>query len=176
MLKCCLLLAALLVPCMAQQIRVPNVEAQRGAMKKLSFLVGRWSGEAWMLRGSGDPIEMKQTEEAEYKLNGLILTIEGVGRTKSNDKLVLQAFGIISYDDEAGCYRMRAFNDGRFLETELKLADDGNGASWGFAFGTIKTHSVLRMNEKGDWTELAEITFGSEPPRKLLELRVSREK
>lgn len=167
---------ALLVPCMAQQIRIPNVEAQRAAMKKLSFLVGKWSGEARMLRGSGEPIEMKQTEEAEYKLDGLILTIEGVGRTKSDDRPVLQAFGVISYDDEAGCYRMRAFNDGRFLETELKLAEDGNGATWGFTFGSIKTHSALRMTEKGEWTELAEITFGSEPPRKLLDLRVSREK
>jgi hypothetical protein len=32
---------------------------------------------------------------------------------------------------------------------------------------------VLRMNEKGDWTELAEITIGSQPPRILMELRVS---
>jgi hypothetical protein len=55
---------------MAQQIRMPNAEVQRAAMRKLSFLVGKWSGEARMLRGPGEPIEMKQTEEAEYKLDG----------------------------------------------------------------------------------------------------------
>src|SRR5499427_10118208 len=107
MLKSCLLIPMLLVPCMVQQVRIPNVEVQRAAMKKLSFLVGKWSGEACMLRGPGAPIEMKQTEEAEYKLDGLILTIEGVGRTKSDDRPVLQAFGVISYDDENGSYRMR---------------------------------------------------------------------
>lgn len=161
---------------MAQQIRMPDVEAQRTAMRKLSFLVGKWSGEAWMFGGSGEPIEMKQSEEAEYKLDGLILTIEGVGRTKSDDRPVLEAFAVISYDDENGSYRMRAFNAGRYLETDLKLADDGKGATWGFTFGSIKTSSVLRINDQGEWTEQAEITFAAEPARKLLELRVRRQR
>src|SRR5215469_18079416 len=104
---------------MAQQIRMPNVEAQRAAMRKLSFLAGKWSGEARMLRGPGEPLEMKQTEEAEYKLDGLILTIEGVGRTKSDGRPNLQAFAVISYDDETRTFRMRAFNCGRFLESEV---------------------------------------------------------
>jgi hypothetical protein len=161
---------------MAQQIRMPDVEAQRTAMRKLSFLVGKWSGEARMLGGSGEPIKMKQSEEAEYKLDGLILTIEGVGRKKSDDRPVLEAFAVISYDDENGSYRMRAFNAGRYLETDLKLADDGKGATWGFTFGSIKTSSVLRINDQGEWTEQAEITFAAEPARKLLELSVRRQR
>ena len=51
--------------------RMPDVEAQRTAMKKLGFL----------------------------------------------------GLGLISFDDETGTYRMRAFNDGRWLETEVKLED-----------------------------------------------------
>ena len=161
---------------MAEQIRMPDVEAQRTAMSKLSFLVGKWSGEARMLGGSGEVIEMKQSEAAEYKLDGLILTVEGVGRTKFGDRPMLEAFAVISYDDENGSYRMRAFNDGRYLEAGLKLADDGKGATWGFAFGSIKTSSVLRINDKGEWTEQAEITFGAEPARKLLELSVRHQR
>ncbi len=176
MLRSFLVCAALLVPCMAQQTRVPDIESQRTAMKKLSFLIGKWSGEARILRGSGEALELLQTEEAQYKLGGLILTIEGVGRNKSDGKVALQAFGIVSYDDEAGAYRMRAYNDGRFLETELQLADDGNGAVWGFALGEIKSHSVLRISEKGEWTELTEITVGAQPPRKFMELKVSPQK
>lgn len=168
--------ALLLVPCMAQQLRVPDLESQRAAMKKLSFLIGKWSGEARIQRASGEAVELIQTEEAQYKLNGLILTIEGIGRSKSDGKAALQAFGIVSYDDEAGAYRMRAYNDGRYLETELKLADDKKGAVWGFALGEIKTHSVLRINEKGEWTEVAEITRGTEPPRKFMELAVRPQK
>lgn len=71
---------------------------------------------------------------------------------------------------------MRAFNDGRYLETELKLAEDGHGITWGFALGEIKTSSMLRINEVGDWTELTEITIGTQPPRNYMELRVSRQK
>jgi len=40
--------------------------------------------------------------------------------------------------------------------------------------GEVKTSSVLRMNEKGEWTELTNITIGSQPPRKFMELSVSR--
>jgi len=141
-------------------------------MKKLGFLVGKWAGEARLSRGPGEPVVLLQTEEAQYKLDGLILEIEGMGRTKANDKPILQALGIISFDDEAGKYHMRAFNDGRFLETDVKLLEDGKSLTWGFALGSIRTSSVLRINEKGEWTELHEITIDSQPPRELMELTV----
>ena len=157
---------------MAHLPRVPDLNAQRTSMKALGFLVGKWYGEARLLRGPGEWVELHQSEEAQYKLDGLILVIEGVGRTKSDGHSLLQALGIISFDDESGTYRMRAFNDGRFLETEVRLLDHDKSLSWGFVLGQITTKSVLRINESGEWTELAEITIGSEPPKKLLELTV----
>ena len=161
---------------MAQLPRVPDLEAQREAMKKLGFLVGKWAGEARLLRGPAESVELLQTEEAKYKLDGLILVIEGIGRTKSGGQPLLQAFGIISYDDESETYRLRAFNDGRFLETQTKLLEEGKGMTWGFAMGEIRTNSVLRINERGEWTELAEISIGSQPSKKLLELTVRQQK
>jgi len=161
---------------MAQSTRAPDIEAQRAALKKLDFLVGKWFGYARVLRGPGEPLELVQTEEAQYKLDGLILIIEGIGRSKADGKLALQALGIISYDDEAGTYHMRAYNDGRYLETDLKLSGDGKGITWGFTLGEIKTSSMLRINEKGEWTELTEIAVGSQPARKMMELTVSRQK
>jgi len=35
---------------------------------------------------------------------------------------------------------------------------------------------VLRINEKSEWTERTEIAMGSQPPRRFMELRVSRQK
>jgi hypothetical protein len=122
-------------------------------------------------RGSGEPLELIQTDEAQYMLDGLLLMIEGVGRTKTDGKLALQALGMISYDDENGAHRMRAYNDGRWLETEIKLVEGGKGIAWGFSLGEIKTSSMLRINENGEWTELAD-TIGSQPPRKFMELVV----
>jgi hypothetical protein len=160
---------------MTQLPRTPDLNAQRAAMKKLCFLAGKWVGKARLLRGPGEPLVLVQTEEAQFRLDGLILEIAGIGRTKTDNKPVLQALGIISFDDETSTYHMRAFNDGRFLETEVKLHEDGKGLTWGFALGPVRTSSVLRINEKGEWTELAEITIDSQPARKLLELTVRRQ-
>jgi len=159
---------------MAQAPQTPNIEAQRAAMKRLDFLVGEWSGQASAARGPGLVVELEQSEVAQFKLDGLVLMIEGVGRTKSDGKLALQALGLISFDDASGAYRMRAYNDGRWLETDVKLLEDGKGLSWGFSLEEISTKSVLRINEKGEWTELAEITVGARASQKLMELVVRR--
>ena len=102
--------------------------------------------------------------------------MEGIGRAKSDGQVLLQALAIISYDDEGGTYHLRAFNDGRFLETQMNLLEDGKGITWAFALGEVRTSSVLRINEHGEWTESAEVSLASQPPRKLLELTVSPQK
>ncbi len=151
-----------------------DLEAQRAAMAKLGFLVGKWEGELRAYRGSEHPAVFQMTEDASWRLDGLILLMEGVGREPSSGKPALQAFGFICYDDAAQAYRMRAFNDGRFLESEAHLADDGKGLSWGFAVEHVRTRAVLRINERGEWTEEHDITIGEQPARKLMELVVRR--
>jgi len=79
---------------------------------------------------------------------------------------------LITFDDAAGTYRMRAFNDGRWLETAVRLLDDGKSLSWGFSLGTISTKSILHINEKGEWTEHTEVTVGDKPPQTLIKLTV----
>ena len=160
---------------MAQPRQADKVQTQRRAMSKLQFLVGTWSGHAHIWREPGSSIELIQTEQATYKLDGLILTIEGIGKSKSDGRVALQAFGLISYDDEAGIYRMRAFNDGRWLESEVSLTNSGQGIHWGFAFGRIKTDSTLHIDENGEWTEVHEAVVGSEPGRKFMEVAVKRQ-
>lgn len=159
------------MPAMSQTPRMPNTETQREAMKKLSFLIGSWRGEARLFRGTA-PVELIQTEVAQYKLDGLILMIEGVGQTKSDGKSALQALGVLSYDDAAGAYHMRAFNDGRWLETDVKLAESGKGLTWGFVLGEFRIKSSLQISESGEWTEFHEITVGAGTPRKLMEVAV----
>jgi len=58
-----------------------------------------------LLRGATEAVKLVQTEEAQYKLDGLILMIYGFGRTKTGGQPVLQTLGIISYDDENATYR-----------------------------------------------------------------------
>jgi hypothetical protein len=56
--------------------------------------------------------------------------IEGTGPNKTDGKPVFRALGIVSYDEAAGQYRMRAYNDGRYMEVELKLPESGKGFTW----------------------------------------------
>jgi len=158
---------------LTQVPRTPDLAAQRAAMRKLEFLVGHWSGEASIFRGGVKNVELRQTEHAEYKLDGLLLLIEGVGRNKADGEVVLQALGIVSYDDETLTFHMRAYNDGRYLETAVEMAPGGRELKWGFSWGEIQTHSVLRLNDLGQWTELHEVTVGAQPARKLMEVIVS---
>jgi len=71
---------------------------------------------------------------------------------------------------------MRAYNDGRWLETEVRLAQGGQGISRGFSLGEFRTNSRLTINEQGEWTEFTELTIGSQAPKKLLELAVRPER
>jgi hypothetical protein len=145
-------------------------------MSKLGFLIGKWSGEARVLRGPDQWIDLQQTEEAQFKLDGLVLMIEGIGRTKSDGTTVLQALGIISYDDDSKTYHMRAFNDGRFLETEVTLFAADRQLTWGFALGDIKTNSIMQITETGEWTETHHLAIGTQTAKRLMEVAVRRQK
>jgi hypothetical protein len=160
--------------CLGQSPRTPDIVAQHAAMQKLSFLAGKWTGSARIFRSGNQALELVQSERVQYRLDGLILEIEGVGRAKSDAKPALQALGIISYDDQRHTYHFRAFNDGRWLESDITLAEDGRGIRWGFTIGDLHTGSVLRITENGRWSEEHRITIGTAPARKLMEVDVRR--
>ncbi|WP_263381228.1 hypothetical protein [Granulicella arctica] len=144
-----------------QPLHQPDLEKQRAAMEKLDFLIGTWFGESHVQRGAGDPTTLAQTEEVRYKLDGLLLVIGGMGRTQEDQTPVLQALGIISYDDATGSYRIRTWNDGRYLESDVQLLGDGRSLRWGFGVGEIRSSSLLQIDKEGQWTEIAELMIGS---------------
>jgi hypothetical protein len=75
------LLIGLAAACHGQQ--PPNVAAQRAAMKKLEFLAGKWSGKASVMRGPGAAMRVTQTQDVQFKLDGLVMLVEGTGRNAS---------------------------------------------------------------------------------------------
>jgi hypothetical protein len=149
----------------------PDLEAQKEAMKKLSFLAGKWVGEATATMGPQGPIKMQQTEDVQYRLDGLVLLIEGTGRD-SQDKVVFNALATVSYDEAAKQYRIRAYNRGRYLDTELKVGD--REFEWGYQAGTAKIINKMKLGESGEWTEVGEVTLPNQPPRKFVEFTVKK--
>jgi hypothetical protein len=163
----CVLLAAV---CLGQ--RQPDVAAQRAAMKKLEFLAGKWSGDASVVRGPGGPLKVVQTEDVHYKMDGLIMLVEGTGRNAAG-QIVFRALATISYDDTASTYRFRAYSDGHYLDTELTVTP--RGFAWGYTAGSVKVSNTMRLDDKGQWVETTEAIAGSSPPRRSVEMTLQRQ-
>jgi hypothetical protein len=152
------LLALSPLVCLAQ---APSVEAQKEAMKKISFLTGKWSGDATVQRGPGGPLKIRQSEDIQYRLDGLVMVIEGTGRDADSGKVLFQAFAVVSYDDAKKQYRIRAYNEGRQVETQLEVS--GRGFAWGFASGPATIKNTMRLNEKDEWDESTTVKMGDRP-------------
>jgi hypothetical protein len=151
----------------AQQPASNSADAQREAMRKLSFLAGHWSGTVSVARGPGEPLHLAQTEDVEYKLDGLVLLIEGKS-TGADGKVAFSALATISYDDASHTYHFRAYNDGHYLDTELSAPT--NGFSWSFTAGTAHIVNAMHLTGKGEWDEVTEVTVGSNPPHRSVEM------
>jgi hypothetical protein len=151
----------------------PNVAAQREAMKKLAFLLGTWTGDASTMRPN-QSIKVKQTEQVSYKLDGLVLLIEVTGRNPDSGDIVFRALATVSYDDGAGVYHFRAYNDGSYLDTELKVPE--NGFEWGIQNGPAQMKFVMKLNDKGEWVETGNATVGNNPAQKFFDMTVRKQK
>ena len=151
----------------------PNVKAQGEAMKKLVFLVGTWTGDAATVRPN-QKIKVKQTEAVSYKLDGLVLLIEGTGRNPERGEVMFRALATVSYDDAAGVYHFRAYNDGSYLDTELKVPD--RGFEWGYKAGPAQIAFAMKLNGTGDWVETGDATVGNTPAQRFFDMTVRKRK
>lgn len=149
-----------------------SVAAQREAMKKLTFLAGRWTGPVSIWRGPGEPLKLTQTENVQYKLDGLVLLIEGKS-VGPDDKAQFEALATISYDDAAHVYRFRAYNDGHYIDTELTVNPDG--FAWGFNAGPATIQNTMHLTTKGEWQETTDVAFGSNPPHRSVEMMLQHQ-
>lgn len=150
-----------------QQPASSSTDTQREAMRKLSFLAGHWSGPVTVVRGPGDPIHATQTEEVQYKLDGLVLLIEGKS-TSADGKVLFSALATVSYDDATHTYRFRAYNDGHYLDTELTAP--ANGFFWSFMAGPAHIVNTMQLTGKGEWNEVTEVTVANNPPHRAVEM------
>jgi hypothetical protein len=165
-----LMLVAFALPLAAQQTQMTNAQLQREAMQKLAFLVGRWSGPVTITRGA-EPLHLTQTENVQFKLDDLVLLIEGQS-TGADGKAQFQALATVAYDDASHSYRIRAYNGGRYLDTEFALQVDG--FSWGFTAGPAKIQNTMHLTAKGEWRETTDVAFGSNPPQRSVEMLLER--
>ena len=169
-----------LVAAFAVNAQAPPGSAEREAMKKLAFLAGKWSGDATVQVGADASIKLKQTEDVQFKLDGIVLLVEGtgVGRPPKTDKegVVFNALATINYDVEAKKYRMRAINmEGQAVEPDVTVTE--NGIVWEFTPPKSKVRIRYTANVTRDsWVETGEVTLDGKSWRKFLEMNLKRVK
>jgi hypothetical protein len=156
----------------AQQPASSSVDVQRTAMRKLSFLAGRWSGPVTIVRGPGEPLRLTQTEDVRYELDGLVLLVEGRS-TSADGKVLFSALATIAYDDAARVYRFRAYNDGQYIDTELTVPADG--FSWSYDAGPAHVVNTMHLSGNGDWNEVTAVAVAGNPPRRSVEMLLHRQ-
>jgi hypothetical protein len=169
------LLAAFMIsfslPLAAQQPLSNSADAERDAMRKLSFLAGHWSGPVTIARGPGEPLHLTQTEDVEYKLDGFVLLIEGKS-TSADGKVLFSALATIAYDNASHTYRFRAYNNGHYLDTELSVPT--TGFSWSFTAGPAHIVNTMHVTSKGEWDEVTDVTVGGNPSHRSLDMLLQR--
>jgi hypothetical protein len=156
----------------------PSTDAQRVAMKKLDFLVGQWKGEGWSEFVPGQRRTFKGTETVQSKLDGLLLTVDGLHRGqvggKGEEVVVHNAFGLISYDDKAKQYRLEAFTArGSREDTEAKVTE--GQLVWGIKIPQLgDIRYTVKLDDKGRWFEIGEMSKDGKEWRKCFEMTLEK--
>lgn len=109
----------------------PAIAAQVEGMRKLGFMVGRWEGDGYQLRGPGQRVDFHQTEDVRLQLSGELMTVTGNGTVPGKPEAPsFSAFAVTTFDPATGTYRWEAFSQGSRVDTVLTVGD--NQWTWGF--------------------------------------------
>lgn len=135
-MKLSFLIAAVLtliqLACPAQNIE--GVDSLK-SLEQLSFMRGTWKGSGWIMKGK-ERKEFIQNEIINPRIDNTILVIDGIGFDKessnSEKKIIHNAFGIISYNENMNSMTMLSFSTtGKKMENEINLIGDKK-LEWSF--------------------------------------------
>ena len=171
----CLALAAVLlaapVAVQAQMPVSPNgTEAQRAAIDRLDMLDGEWRGEA-TIHGPGGTATLTQTERVGSMLGGSIKVIEGRGYA-ADGSTRFNAMATVSWDTRAGRYGFRSYAQGYSGDYAFEVTDDG--FRWETPAGPNAKIQYVAVVRDGTWHEVGTFVAEGQPPRQMIEMRLTR--
>ena len=180
MLRSALIAGALsVVSAPAGLAQAPVPEEARAAMEPLAWLAGNWAGEATITDRGGTRV-LHQSEEVRQALEGSLRVVDGTGRELASGgelgEVAFRAFAVMSAGDEAGRYRVAAWQSGRFVDARAEV-DEGGTLTWGFATpdgGEVRY--VIRQPEPDVWHETGAFRrSGEDTWRRFIEMTLRRE-
>lgn len=169
-----LLLSLVSLPLAAQDLK-----AQREAMKKMDFMVGKWKGEGWVEMPGAKRETFTQTEHVQKRLDGLALLVEGHGTApgpgKDEEITTFRAIALLSYDEEKGSYRFASStSQGRHGNNEGRLVD--GGWEWFYPVPQVngRVRYTIKLTDKGEWHEVGEFSRDEKTWRKFHEMTLKK--
>lgn len=155
--------------------QAPDPAVAQAALARLDFMVGRWRGEAWQIRGS-ERVQTQMLETVERKLGGAVLLVEGRGTIAApgaEDRVVHHALGVISFDSRTGKYTMRSYlATGQSGDFDLTLVDGGVSWTREAPGGRVRNTAHFTENE---WHEIGEFSSDGTAWRQIMEFRLKRQ-
>lgn len=155
--------------------QAPDPAAAQAALARLDFMVGRWQGEAWQLRGT-ERVHTQMLEIVERKLGGAVLLVEGRGTIAAagaGARVVHHALGVISFEPSTGKYTLRSYlATGQAGDFELTLVD--GGVMWTRNVGGGRVRNTARFTES-EWHEIGEYSRDGAGWTQIMELRLRRQ-
>lgn len=164
--------------CVGQDLaaQAPDPAAVQAAIARLEFMVGRWRGEAWQLRGN-ERVQTQMVETVDRKLDGAVLLVEGRGTIAAPgapERVVHHALGVISYDPRSGTYTLRSYlANGQSGDFVLTLID--GGVSWTREVPGGRIRNTARFTGT-EWHEVGEYSADGTSWTRVMELRLTRER
>lgn len=149
-----------------------TTELQRGEMKKLERLAGRWKGAGWIMQGK-EKFTFAGTETVQKKLDGLALLVEGDYKTPQG-KVIHETLAVIFFDNKAKDFRFKTYlANGSSGDHQFNVVE--NGWQWGFTFptGAIRYHIKI---ENDQWIEIGERSSDGKEWTKFFEMTLDKVK
>lgn len=170
MIVCCLALTSTAL--LAQR---PDFSAQcKKEMQKLAYLVGDWKGQA-VTRTQAGELKLEQTEHIEWKMDGVLLSIEGIG--KDQGKIAFHAMAMVNYDVAQQQFKFKSYvKEGYTTDAYFKIIEE-NKFEWGFDIpaGGKSRYFITLDPAKKTWTEIGEYSRDGSQWMKFIELNLNKQ-
>ena len=135
--------------------------------KDLSFMIGTWKGEGWILGKDRKIKKFSQSEKIQPKADNSALMVDGIGYAidgngKITDKIIHNAFGVISFNNERKHITMLAFSkvSGRMESNLIPLGTiNEKKIQWTYVDSKrgFKVRFTEDFSDKNLWIEIGEI-------------------
>ncbi len=163
-------------------IRQESADSLIKDISRLRVMEGTWQGEGWIMDASGHKKRFHQTEVIKSKVNGNVLTIDGLGYAMEDsgitDRVIHDVVGIISINPESGNATIFSIleNQGR---SEVALYEVEGKDIFYWSFKDPRSGSTIRFTEDlstpGQWIGKGEVLTGANRWYQFFEMVLARQ-